>query len=328
MLKNCTKCNSRHTAPFGSRCKTEMAVIEGFSRDDPKYLKQLEDEYCELKQNAATAAAAMGGGKVKAETDLPTKADMIKVMDSLHQITDRISKLETGTDKHKPDPGDAGLSAATLITAPLTKALAKLTGEEDERGKVLRPETYSQHDLKEKGRDHNKLDTIGLFYGWVCVAQHLMEHGGNLPSYMRHIRYATEMLHTRQFYDVGAIKYDRLIIDRYLEGKAAGFDPDPVISSLTFSSKIIPDSVDLCPGASLTKGVTSYIQTSKSTGRGRRRNPTTRRSDEIPTDFPQDICFMYNYRFCGDENCSKSHVCRKCSGKHRADNCREKTRKS
>lgn len=215
-----------------------------------------------------------------------------------------------------------------MITAPLTKALAKLTGEEDERGKVLRPETYSQSELKEKVRDHNKLDTIGLFHGWVCVAQYLMLHGGDLTSYMRHIRYATEMLHTRQFYDMGAIRYNRMIIDKYLDGKSAGFDPDPVISSLTFSSKIIPDSVELCPGASLTKGVVSYIQSSKSAGRGRKRNATGRRSDEIPPDFPQEICFMYNYRHCGEENCGKAHICRKCSGKHRADSCRERTRKS
>lgn len=162
------------------------------------------------------AAGAEGGGKVKTEHDLPSKDDIIRMMDSLDQITDRLSKLETGASKSPSGTGSPDLSAATLITAPLTKALAKLTGEEEEKGKVLRPETYAQHDLKDKSRDHNKLDTIGLFYGWVCVAQYLMKHGGDLPSYMKHIRYATEMLHTRQFYDVGAIKYERLIIDKYL----------------------------------------------------------------------------------------------------------------
>lgn len=302
-----------------------MAVIEGFTRDDPRYLKQLEEEYCELKENAAAAALAAGGG-VKTDPDLPTKSDISRMMDSLDNITDRLRKLETGASK-PAGTGDPDLSAADLITAPLTKALAKLTGEEEERGNVLRPETYAQHNLKGKNRDHTKLDTVGLFYGWVCVAQHLMKHGGDLNSYMNHIRYATEMLHTRQFFDVGAINYDRLIVDKYLEGKSRGFDPDPVISSLTFSSKIIPDTVELCPGASLTKGVVSY-QTSRSTGRGRRRNPTNKRSDDTPNDFPSDICFMFNYRHCGDENCTKSHVCRKCSGKHRADGCREKTRKS
>lgn len=230
MLKNCSRCKTKHTAPFGSYCKVEMAVIEGFSRDDPRYLKQLEDEYCELKRNAAeAAAAAIGGGSIKKEDDPPTKADMIRMMDSLDQITNRLSKLETGGVKHDPGTGDPSLSAASLIATPLTKALAKLTGEEEEKGKVLRPETYAQHDVKDKSRDHVKLDTIGLFYGWVGVVQYLMNHGGDLKSYMNHMRYATEMLHTRQFYDLGAIKYDRLIVDKYLEGKATGFDPDPVI---------------------------------------------------------------------------------------------------
>lgn len=108
--------------------------------------------------------------------------------------------------------------------------------------------------------------------------------------------------------------------------KQGGYDPDPVISSLTFSAKVIPDSIELCPGASLTKGVASY-QISKGP-RGRRRANNYRRGDETPPDFPQDLCFMYNYRQCLDEHCTKSHICRKCSGKHRADSCRERTRKS
>lgn len=147
-----------------------------------------------------------------------------------------------------------------------------------------------------------------------------------MRSYINHMRYATEMLHTRQFYDIGAIKYDRAIVDKHLEGKVGGFDPDPVISSITFSSKVIPDSVELCAGASLTKGVISYQQAKPA--RNRRRTYTSRRPDETPPDFPQDICFMYNYRQCLDDNCSKSHTCRKCSGKHRADSCRERSRKS
>lgn len=327
MQKNCSRCKSKHIGPFGSRCKAAMAVLDGFDRNDPKYLKQLEDEFCELKLNMAAAAAAGGGVKPKEEpSDAPTRADMKRVMDSLNMITDRISKLETGPLPHRTGSGDS-TTTASLISDPLTKALAKLTGDEDDIGKALRPETYSQHELKEKARDHNKLDTVGLFYGWVCIAQHLMKTGGDLASYMNHVRYATGMLHTRQFYDIGAIKYDRQIVDKYLENKSSGFAPDPVISSLTFSSKLIPDSVELCPGASLTKGVTSF-QAAKSANRGRRRSMAGRRSDEIPPDFPHDICFWYNYRQCVDENCSKSHVCRKCSGKHRADSCRERTRKS
>lgn len=308
MLKNCSKCKLQHTAPFGSRCKKIMAtaVIEGFDRDDPNYLKELEDKFCALQRTVATLEAEKHDVKVELpEGDLSSK--MATIIDCLGSITNRLKKLETGST---PDSGTTA-SPASMLMAPLTKALAKLTGEEEDRGKALRPETYAQGDMKDRNRDHTKLDTVGLFYGWICIAQHLLRTGGDLRSYLNHIHYA--------------IKYDRAIVDEYLDGRAGGFDPDPVISSITFSSKVIPDSVELCPGASLTKGVISYQQNKI---RGRRRGNMGRRQDETPPDFPQDICFMYNYRQCLDDNCSKSHTCRKCTGKHRADNCREKSRKS
>lgn len=54
------------------------------------------------------------------------------------------------------------------------------------------------------------------------------------------------MLQFRKFYDAGAIKYDRLIIDNYLAGKSKDFNPDPVVSTLTFSSQVIPECTDIC----------------------------------------------------------------------------------
>lgn len=134
------------------------------------------------------------------------------------------------------------------------------------------------------------------------------------------------MLHTRQFFDMGAIKYDRMIVDKFVDRTSSSFTPDSVISSLTFSSRVIPDNREMCHGASLTKGVHSY-QVNKSMGR-KKRIGQSRRYDEVPPDFPTDICFYYNYRQCSDEGCQKSHTCRKCGGKHRADTCRERFRKS
>lgn len=169
------------------------------------------------------------------------------------------------------------------------------------------------------------MDTVDLFYGWVSVANHICNSGGDIRSYLRHLKFATEMLQTRRFYDISAIKYDRLIVDKYVMGKSTGFEPDSVLSSLTFSAKVIPETTELCHGASLTKGVVSYPATR--TAR-KRRAGQQRRSEEVPLDFPAEICFFYNYRQCNDEACNKSHVCRKCGGKHRADSCRERTRKS
>lgn len=61
-----------------------MAVIEGFSRDDPNYLKHLEEEFC------AALEADKGGVEVEPpEGHLSSK--MTTMMDCLGDITDRLS---------------------------------------------------------------------------------------------------------------------------------------------------------------------------------------------------------------------------------------------
>lgn len=306
-----------------------MAVVTGYSRDDDAYLAFLEDEYTRRKMEDERKLKTEPAGDF---STVPT-ADLTNIHSSLRQITDRLTKIETsGPTTHTPDPGHSsdkslGVAAAKLIAESLTKALAKLSGEESDTGKQLRPEFYAQSESKERNRDSSKMDMLDLFYGWACIAEDLVSNGGDIESYLRHVKFATEMLHTRKFYDSGAVKYDRLIMDKFISGKSHRFEPDTVISSLTFSSNVIPDSVELCHGASLTRGVLSY-QPLKQQTRRRRNIQATRKSDEIPHDFPTDICFLYNYRQCQDDSCNKSHVCRKCMGRHRADSCKEKTRRT
>lgn len=325
MYKNCSRCKQKHLAPFGSRCK--MAVIEGMERKSEAYLKFLEDEYVRRKlqdKGKDPEGKDLDGAGAGSSTDV--KMVLSSLQDSLHDITGRLGRLESNTAP-SADPGTLGVSAARLIADPLTKALSKLSGEEDDSGMSLRPETYAQSDIKCKNRDHTKLDCVSLFYGWISVTDHLIRSGGDVKSYVNHVKYASEMLNSRQFYDSGAIKYDRMIVDRYLNGKSSNFNPDPVISTLSFSAKVIPDSVEMFPGASLTKGVHSF-QSSKQNKR--RRNPSGLRSkaDETPADFPSNVFFYFNYRQCHDEECPKAHVCRKCQGKHRADTCKRETKRT
>lgn len=77
-----------------------MAVIEGYQRkDNPKFFKQLEDEFCNLKlfvTGAQAAKSETGTPPVNSPVDLASKADMDRVMDALQCITGRLDKLETG----------------------------------------------------------------------------------------------------------------------------------------------------------------------------------------------------------------------------------------
>lgn len=256
------------------------AVVPGYDRDDKAYLAFLEDEFTRRKREDER--------KMKMEPSAPELADINR---TLIAVTDRLANLETKiTDSsHATSGGDP--AASGLITDPLTKALAKLAGEDVESGRHLRPETYSQSDIKDKNRDSTKMDLVDLFYGWSCIASHLVSSGGDIDSYLRHVKFATEMIHTRKFYDCGAIKYDRLIIDKFLSGKSHRFDPDTIISSITFSANVIPEGVDLCHGASLTKGVLSYLP-AKQTRRRRSGQLNPRRSEDVPADFPPRCVFL------------------------------------
>lgn len=146
-----------------------------------------------------------------------------------------------------------------------------------------------------------------------------------MASYVRHVKYTLQMLQTSQFYDASAIHYDRYVIDRYVNTMSRDFHPDPVGSSLCFPPRVIPDSVEICHGGSLTKGIRS-IMISKQNKRKKGQSSPRSGRDEVPADFPADVCFYYNYRHCNDDSCSRSHVCRKCHGKHRVDTCKEKTK--
>lgn len=262
-------------------------------------------------------------------TELHVQSDQLdQLARSLDRIHTRLDDLETRLPDPSTDPpaGATGPSAAAsdLITGPFTRALSKLSADEDDPGINYRPETYSQCNVKHKSRDHNKMDTLDLMYGWICVADHMNSLGEDITSYLRHIKYTVQMLHSRQCWDSAAVKYDRDIIDRFVNKVRRNFDPDPVISSISFSPRVIPETVEICHGGSLTKGVRS-MPVSRTPQKRRKGQPFSSNM-EVPPDFPDHICFFYNYRNCNEENCTKSHVCRKCNGKHRADSCRERTR--
>lgn len=142
------------------------AVVPGFDRTDSKYLTFLEDEYVRNKRQQE---------RVKNEDDEGTTgAEMSQVLDSLRDITSCLGDIKADSkslhDKidsaKQPMAGGGNRNPtplpADLLTAPLTQALAKLLASEDDPCILLRPETYAQADLKEKNRDHNKLDLIDL----------------------------------------------------------------------------------------------------------------------------------------------------------------------
>lgn len=144
-----------------------MAVVSGYARDDPKYLKFLEDEYVRREREDKEKIKKEGGAKPTDEE----QADAIKAMSlAMKHMSDKLDSLETNvaTLRDGISSTDPDISAAAdLLTSPLTKALAHLGMEDDEEGRPLRPETYAQSDIKGKNRDYTKMDTVDLLFGWI-----------------------------------------------------------------------------------------------------------------------------------------------------------------
>ena len=100
-----------------------------------------------------------------------------------------------------------------------------------------------------------KMDLVDLVYGWARVAEHIASTGGNIDSYIQHMKFTAELLHSRKFFDESAVSYDRHIIDRFVDGKSSDFNPDPIGASLYFSPNVIPKDCEPVHGGSLHKSV-------------------------------------------------------------------------
>lgn len=144
-----------------------MAVVSGYSRDDPKYVKFLEDEFVRREREDKRIKEE----KTASGTD-ESQADAIQSMSlSIRHMTDKLASLKTNVSSLRDaSSSHSGAAAEDLLSAPLTKALSYLSMEDDEEGRLLRPETYAQSDLKGRNRDYTKMDTVDLLFGWVSVA--------------------------------------------------------------------------------------------------------------------------------------------------------------
>lgn len=122
--RNCHGCGGRHTGVCGVKCKyraeflsTGMALISGFDRSSPEYLKALEEELSQARVTKKSMEDELekykfdvaGGSTIKFDPDSPI----------LRAITDRLSNIELSM---KSTPG---ITAPTM-TAPVTAAATSL----------------------------------------------------------------------------------------------------------------------------------------------------------------------------------------------------------
>lgn len=213
-------------------------------------------------------------------------------------------------------PVDAG------ATGQLSDALRQLSLAMDpmavtkSEGMVYRPEFHAQHKLKDvpvKTIDHQKMSLQELNYGMLCVLEHLLLSGSEAWStYLQHMKFVLRQAVNKSYTDGAYVGYDRMVVDRFLQDKKHGFVAGDMLSvSSNFHA------------ANFRK---ETIKTTRKTGR-RAQRPS--KSDggweepvEIPTDWPDDICFYFNRRRCYGR-CVRSHICKKCKGNHKDLDCKE-----
>lgn len=141
------------------------AVIKGYDRKDEKYVKFLEDEFCHRQKEDDLRTKMKEDPTDPSKVNPPPHHDLTHITQSLQMITDRLGKLELQSSQAPTgqDTANMAASAADLIAAPLTQALAKLAWQDDDKGMLLRPEHYAQSHMKVSQQDYTTMDTIDLF---------------------------------------------------------------------------------------------------------------------------------------------------------------------
>ena len=213
---------SLETTTSDAQVGTNMAVSFP-SRDDPEYLRSIEDELIKSRQAREKETELL-------ET-LMTKMDRLDSRSITSQPTAGVGRgiLSTPLKPAAPVPGAAGLrgmsphslsgllaaeggdpAPSDVINGPLTSVLQQLSLSIDPtprlstKGLLLRPEYYTQH--KDKGiavknLDHSKLTYKELMSGMGRVMMHLAKTGGELMSYIEHFNYLVRQAAVSNFQD-------------------------------------------------------------------------------------------------------------------------------
>lgn len=232
----------------------------------------------------------------------------------------------TMTTHVSPSPSGTGTAVtphvvpAHALGGPLTTALHRIGSTDPGIGREYDPSVYvllTKNAADAKNFDRSKMDLNDLLYGWTKMATMIVNNAGDIRAYISHLAFAAEMFHSRKFSVKGLVDYDAYIVSRVLSGAMPGFGPDPIGASLHFSPNVIQE---------LPQNITGYAQRQ---GRGRKnyrrrgQGNSSEEKVEIPSDFPADICYLYNYRSCPG-NCGRNHICRVCRAKHEARTCNVK----
>ena len=315
---------------------TTNKMAEGFvSRDDPEYLKSMEDELIKSRRAREEETRLLN--------DLVSRMDKweIKSVGSGRGIlrtplrTDQPSGLGLGRGSSPVDSVSSRLlydhsaspAPADVINGPLTSVLQQLsvaidpTPQSATKGLLLRPEYYVQH--KDKGvpvknLDYSKMSFKELMSGMGRVMSHLSKTGGDVASYIEHFSFITRKAGAHTFVDSAYVGCERHVTDQFINGDTEKFVAGDLFGiALYFHAGNVVQARPQVTKPFRGRGFRRGRPWGWDSDRGINHERDSPAQNPPLDGFPDDICYKYNYKICTGK-CFKSHVCRMCKGNHKA----------
>ena len=323
-------------------------MASGFkNREDPEYLKFMEDEVLQSRQEREEQSKLLNMLVTKME-NMETKSTTAGVGRGILRTPLKDVPFQAGRGRGAGGPVNnlSGLlgaarspladpSPADLVNGPLTTVLQQLsiaidpTPQSSVKGLLMRPEYYVQHvdkGVPVKNLDHSKLTFKELMSGMSRVMLHLAKTGGDLGSYLEHFSFITRKAGAHSFLDSAYVSYDRSVVDQVILGEADTFVKGDLFAvPLHFHAGNLVQPKPPLPtyfqqrgrGRGYRRGGGRWQNFNDSASDRDRDKDKDKDKEPLLEGFPEDVCYNYNYRSCHGK-CSKSHVCRMCRGAHKA----------
>ena len=331
-LKQCSACAQKHTPPFGRYCRLQA--------------HQLTDELHGLpgpETDSEVHAGAEGGAPPDQPADMPTDLPPARTsQEYIKRLEDTINRLEEeleaqrhlalvdklenkvaslkiqvqGGARNQDGRTQGGHSqpASTPATvggvwpgrqekesvfAAAYASEHQADFEPDSTGRVGSSKFRPEYHLVPR-KAYYRLTYRELNYGCIGVLNLLIESGMPFAGYLSHVRFIAAKAAQQVFTTEALVSYERAVTTKVLRGSI----PDWMASDA--------ESVSLYLGVEGTFALRNAMA-----------NPRIPRSSKSSwDDWPDTVCWLYNYRQCESAKCRRRHVCGFCRSKdHKAKDC-------
>ena len=302
---NCTACKGCHTGRGGQFCpfvspggtKIEQAVSTDAmfapDRDTPEYESYLAEKIAEEEE------------RLKVLKDKCRVASMEEQLSKLRLQTSELDK-KAATDRDSDvSPGTSTGVASMLLTA-VTRGAA---GNSQSPRPVSPGSVFTPQRPKEDKESLSKLLAMSYlpeqkavekitYRDYICamtkVLKVLTELGIDPTHYAAHMSFVASKAALNLYATDALIKYDMAVTERVISGQY----PDWVAAD--------PECVALHLGADATYAVR------QGGARWGRQSSSTSSSGRDFSDWPKEVCWLYNNTSCYFPRCRKAHICCRC----------------